>query len=83
MVTINDKMINLAEEIDDFIRNNVSSRKPPNKFPFNKYKDLNQRLYEMPIEMAKKGSNIVMHDGIDWFREQTKKLSEFLPEDEN
>jgi len=83
MVTIKDKMLDLAEEIDDFIRNNESNRKPANKFPFKKYKDLNQRIYEMHVEMAKKDSNIIMSDGIEWFREQAKKLSEFLPDDEN
>jgi hypothetical protein len=37
----------------------------------------------MHIEMAKKDSNIIMSDGIEWFREIAKKLSEFLPDDEN
>ena len=83
MVTIKDKMIGLAKEIDDFIRGNESNRKPANKFPFKKYKSLNQRLYDIHIEMAQNDSTLFLPEGIEWLRKYAENLTNFLPDDEN
>lgn len=79
MPTIQKKMMALSKEIDDFIRNNESNRKPAHNLPFKHFKNLHQKLSDMLIEMAKQNSGIEMPEGTKWFHENLKKLIDFLP----
>ncbi|MBP7509471.1 MAG: hypothetical protein KA807_16790 [Prolixibacteraceae bacterium] len=77
MNNIRDKMRDFENSIKDFIKNhpNVTAA----SFPFKDYKSLNETLYNIHIEMSSKNSGINLEEGINWFREQIKKLTDFLP----
>lgn len=72
-----DKMIKVEKEINDFL--NKYPEVTSANFPLKEYKSLNKRLIDTHIEMAAEGSGIHIEEGINWFRDQVRRLTDFIP----
>lgn len=77
-MTTREKMKSFEIEIGQFLENNQHKRRNTSLFPFDKYKELNQLLSNLHIEMAC-DKEIHINEGIEWFRCQMQKLIDFLP----
>jgi len=77
MTDARDKMITIENEINDFL--NRYPKVTPASFPFKEYKSLNKKLSDTHIEIAAENSGIHLKEGIKWFHDQIRKLTNFIP----
>lgn len=77
MINARAKMINVEKEINDFLDKNPKVTSV--NFPFKEYKSLHEKIIETHIEIATKESDINIEEGNKWFRDQVRKLTDFIP----